>query len=165
MLDAEEAVEEGMGASLVSRVYEDEDGPAVWLEMPSGHGDSGVALTSRDVREFQLAKGAVAAGVKVLLGVAGIGPGDLDEVLLAGGFGNDRDPASELAAGLLPAGIAVDRVKSVGNASLAGARLFLLSEEERSAAEKLSRDVIYIELSGREDFQDAFAEEMLFPAL
>ncbi len=165
ILDPDEARELSprVPPELLTLLHEDGDGPAVWLERPSGRGNIGVALTQRDVREFQLAKGAVAAGARVLLAAAGIGPGDLDRVLLAGGFGNYLDPASALAVGLLPAGVVLDRVRSVGNASLAGTRLYLLSEGERAEALELSRAVEYIELSGRADFQDAFAEEMLFP--
>ena len=97
---------------------------------------------------------------QVLLGATGIGPENLDRVLLAGGFGNYLDPASALAVGLLPAGVDRERIRSVGNASLAGARLYLLSEAERDEAAELSRSVRYIELSGRADFQEAFAEHI-----
>ena len=165
ILDAEEAQENdpAPNPSLLAMLHEDEEGMAMWLERPSGRGGLGVSLTQRDVREFQLAKGAVAAGVRVLLGVAGLKAGDLDQVLLAGGFGNYMDPASALAVGLLPAGIPAERIRSVGNASLAGTRLCLLSAEERDDALELSRRVRYVELSGRDDFQAAFAEEMMFP--
>ncbi len=165
ILDADEVRKANprVSPSLLAMLHDDGDGPAFWLERPSGRGNLGVALTQRDVREFQLAKGAVAAGAQVLMGVAGIGPGDLDRVLLAGGFGNYLDPAAALATGLLPAGIERERIRSVGNASLAGTRLYLLSEGERAEAAALSRSIKYIELSGRADFQDAFAEEMLFP--
>ncbi len=164
ILDQEEAAETGKGyEGVVSRIHEDDSGLAVWLERPDEFGGEGVALTQRDVREFQLAKGAIAAGVRVLLGVAGRTPENVDQVLLAGGFGNYLNPASALAAGLLPAGIGLAKVRSVGNASLAGTRLCLLSGLERQRAENLARRVEYVELSGREDFQIAFAEEMLFP--
>lgn len=166
LLDAEEARETGAraGAEALERIHEDGEGMAIWLEKPDGHGGSGVALTQRDIREFQLAKGAIAAGIRVLLSVAGIAAEEVHHVLLAGGFGNYLDPASALATGLLPAGMAHKTVRSVGNASLAGARLCLLSGEERAEALRISRSTAYIELSGRDDFQQAFAEEMLFPA-
>lgn len=140
-----------------------EGGDEYWLVRPPVSGGTGVALSQRDIREFQLAKGAIAAGVRVLLDVAGIGAGDVEAVLLAGGFGNYLDPVSALAVGLLPAGIRRECVRSVGNAALAGARLCLLSPAERDAADVLARKVDYVELSGRDDFQIAFAEEMLFP--
>ena len=122
-----------------------------------------VTLTQRDLREFQLAKGAVAAGIDVLLKAAGLRPEDLDAVWLAGGFGSFLRPASALRTGLLPEGVALDRVSAVGNAALAGARLCLLSEAHRAEAEAIARTTEYLELSGRADFQAAFAERMMFP--
>lgn len=163
MLEPGEARDAGMGEPLLSLLHEDGDGIAVWLEKPSLPGERGVALTARDVREFQLAKGAVAAGVRVLLDHAGIRPEDVDQVLLAGGFGSYLSPVSALATGLLPRGIPAGRVRAVGNAALAGARFYLLSDEERGRTEEAIGRVEYIELSGRDDFQHLFAEEMLFP--
>ncbi len=164
MVDIDEAGDLGLSSDLLERLHEGEDGMAFWLERPTGHGDAGVALTQRDVREFQLAKGAVAAGVKVLLGVAGIGAEQVDRVFLAGGFGSYLRPESAVGVGLLPEGILATRVEAVGNASLAGTRLYLLSVAERERADNLLGRVEYIELSGRDDFQHAFAEEMLFPS-
>ena len=147
---------------ILSRLERGRSGPCFRLAWPTALG-GGVIVSQKDVREFQLAKGAVAAGALTLLAEAGIEPGEVDRVLLAGGFGSYLDPASALAAGLLPAGIRVERVRSVGNAALAGVRLFLVSRAERLAAEELAGRVEYIELSGSDGFQRAFAEEMLFP--
>ncbi|MCC8180109.1 MAG: ASKHA domain-containing protein [Planctomycetes bacterium] len=163
-LDEAEELRPPPAPGLLAMMDEDDDGSVVWLEKPE-NGGQGVKLTQRDIREFQLAKGAVAAGVVVLLGVAGLKPEQVDRVMLAGGFGNYLDPASALAVGLLPSGIMHERVHSVGNASLAGARLCLLSEHDRHAADALVQEVRYIELSGRADFQEAFADGMMFPSL
>ncbi len=152
----------GAAAKLAARLFRDGDGAAFWLVRPAGRGVAGVALTQKDVREFQLAKGAIAAGVLVLLAAAGVAALEVKSVLLAGGFGNFLSPVSAVRTGLLPAGIAAERVRAVGNAALAGARLYLLSEKDREAASALARRVEYIELSGRKDFESAFAEEMLF---
>jgi uncharacterized 2Fe-2S/4Fe-4S cluster protein (DUF4445 family) len=149
---------------LAERVHEEDGAPAVWLNPPE-EGREGVRLTQKDVREFQLAKGAIAAGVSVLLRVAGIRPEEIDRVLLAGGFGSYLDPLSAIRVGLLPRGTDASRTIAVGNASLAGSRLALLSREERGAARELAARVEYVELSGRADFQEAFAEEMLFPEM
>jgi uncharacterized 2Fe-2S/4Fe-4S cluster protein (DUF4445 family) len=150
---------------LLSRLHAAAAGPAFWLARPSSAGEGGVALTQRDIRELQLAKGAVAAGVRALLEAAGLAPAAVTRVLLAGGFGSCLNPASALAIGLLPAGFRIERVRSVGNAALAGARLFLLSEEERASAAALARSASSIELSEQAGFQIAFAEGMLFPGL
>lgn len=162
--EMEEAVEAGdIVPALADRVQGDGGDRGVRLWPPAGAAGHEVRLTQKDVREFQLAKGAIAAGVRVLAGVADIDIGEIDRVLLAGGFGNYLDARSAVVTGLLPVGIRREAVHSVGNSSLAGARLCLLSPEEKAAADALSRGVHYIELSGRADFQEAFAEEMLFP--
>ena len=84
-------------------------------------GGKKVALTDRDLREVQLASGAIRAGIELLLKRHGLGPKDLDRVLLAGGFGNYIRRGNALRIGLLPPGIEPSRVRYQGNTSLAGA--------------------------------------------
>jgi uncharacterized 2Fe-2S/4Fe-4S cluster protein (DUF4445 family) len=146
-----------MPAALRARLRADGDGPEVFL----GAGRE-VPLTGRDLRELQLAKAAVRAGAETLLAEAGLGALDLSRVLLAGAFGSYIDPASALAIGLLPE-VPVERVSFGGNTSAAGARLALLDGAERARAAELAREVRYLELSGRSDFQERFAEAMFFP--
>lgn len=163
-LDPDELEEEApeLPPALAARVIEDDDGPAFVLARPAGDAPR-VTLTQRDVREYQLAKAAIAAGIDVLLAQVGIGAADLDEVLLAGGFGHYLRPESALRTGLLPEGAPVERVRAVGNSSLAGARLALLDASMRDRAEQLARDAEALELSGRTDFQTAFTLRMEFP--
>jgi len=118
----------------------------------------GVALTQRDVREVQLAKGAIAAGIDILMRELGVTLSQIDHLYLAGGFGNYIDKSSACAIGLLPPEL-LDRVTPIGNAAGAGARL-MLSGPER--AEALRRHMEYVELSGRKDFQELFGDKMLF---
>ena len=162
LLEQDEVEELGLSCDMISRVGRNDSGLFFRLEKEVGMA-GGVALTQRDLRELQLAKGAMAAGARMLLAEAGIAAEELDAVLLAGGFGCRLNPASALRIGLLPRGVAPDRVRAVGNASLAGTRLYLLSARERERADALRRKVAYVELSGREDFASIFAEEMLFP--
>lgn len=128
------------------------------------HDETGgpIHLSQRDVRELQLAKGAVRAAIELLLDLAGLGAADLDEVLLAGAFGNYINPASALRMGLLPR-TPVERIKGVGNAAGAGALLALVSTDERARAVELAAAAEHVELSRRPDFQTAFMETMLFP--
>jgi uncharacterized 2Fe-2S/4Fe-4S cluster protein (DUF4445 family) len=118
----------------------------------------GVGLTQRDVREVQLAKGAIAAGIDILIKEMGILEKDIAHLYLAGGFGNYIDKKSACAIGLLPPEL-LDRVTPIGNAAGAGARLMLAGPER---AEALRRHMEYLELSGRKDFQELFGEKMLF---
>ncbi len=121
----------------------------------------GVFLCQRDIREVQLAKGAIAAGIEVLLSEAGLAAEDLSVIYLAGGFGNYIDISSACAIGLLPAKCA-PRVKPIGNAAGAGARMALLSQEVLARCEEVRRRMTYLELSARPDFQDLFVEKMMF---
>ncbi len=118
----------------------------------------GVCLTQRDVREVQLAKGAIAAGIDILMKEMGVTARDIDKLYLAGGFGNYIDPKSACQIGLLPPEL-LDRVTPIGNAAGAGARLMLAGEDR---AEALRKHMQYVELSGRKDFQELFSEKMIF---
>ncbi|OGS28098.1 MAG: hypothetical protein A2297_07560 [Elusimicrobia bacterium RIFOXYB2_FULL_48_7] len=120
-----------------------------------------VILTQRDIRELQLAKAAIFAGIQVLIKELGIELKDIDEILLAGTFGNYIDKANAQKIGLIP-NIALEKVRYVGNAACEGARIALVSTEGRWEAEEIAEQVEYIELSGRPDFQDAFVDAMLF---
>ena len=121
-----------------------------------------VYLTQRDVREIQLAKGAMAAGMAVLMKEMDVGPKDIEEVLLAGAFGNFIRRSQAMRIGLLP-NMPTERIRFVGNAAGAGARMALMSSRARDEAEKISLRTQYVELAGRPDFQQAFADAMLFP--
>ncbi len=131
-------------------------------EAESGSGGP-VLLTQRDVREVQLAKGAIAAGIATLLEEFGAGPEDLGRIYLAGAFGNLIRPERARSIGLIP-DLPLERVRFVGNAAGAGARMLLVNRGLRRTAEDVARGVEHLELSRRADFQMRFAEAMLFPA-
>lgn len=124
-------------------------------------GDREVSLTQADLRELQLAKGAIYAGLQVLLQEAGLTDADLDEVLLAGAFGSyiRRESAQEI--GLLPS-LPPDKITPVGNAAGRGAQAALITKTERARAFALPDLVEHVELSTRTDFQEAFIEALSF---
>jgi uncharacterized 2Fe-2S/4Fe-4S cluster protein (DUF4445 family) len=121
-----------------------------------------IYLTQEDVREVQLAKGAVAAGIKTLMDELGIGAKDINHVYLAGAFGNYIDPVSTVRVGLLP-GIDPRIIKSLGNAASSGASMVLLSKKHWRMAKELVGFIEHIELSYRHDFNEYFIEHMDFP--
>ena len=121
-----------------------------------------VYLSQRDVRELQFAKAAIATGWNILLEEAGLGPGDVQQVLLAGSFGSYLSPASAVRLGLVP-DIPVLRVVSAGNVAGEGAKMALLSVRERAAGLALLEEVRYVELSDRADFNDRFVDQLAFP--
>ncbi len=123
-----------------------------------------VSLTQQDVRELQLAKGAIAAGLRLLLEQWGAAQQDLDRVYLAGAFGNYINYASARRIGLL--GFPPEKVRPAGNTALLGAKLalFSLGEQDGSYPHVLSK-VRHVCLNQDPHFQDAYVEEMSFPAL
>ncbi|MCQ3978513.1 MAG: hypothetical protein DPW09_34245 [Anaerolineae bacterium] len=120
-----------------------------------------IIFTQQDIREFQLAKGAIRAGEMVLQKVMGLADDDLAEVLLAGAFGNFIDLANARQVNLVPP-VPLERLRSIGNAAGVGARLALISTKERAAAERIGRKTEHIQLSGLADFQKAFVQAMRF---
>ncbi len=121
-----------------------------------------VLLTQVDIREVQAAKGAISTGVAVLLETAGIGIDELDEVDLAGSFGSAIDPRSARALGLVPR-VDLEKIQSVGNTALEGAKMALLSFRERRMARDIPSRVEYVELSAMLDFNDRYLTELSFP--
>jgi uncharacterized 2Fe-2S/4Fe-4S cluster protein (DUF4445 family) len=114
------------------------------------------------VRELQFAKAAIATGWRILLEEAGLAPGDIQQVLLAGSFGSYLSPANAIRLGLVPE-IGVLRVVSAGNVAGEGAKMALLSLRERAAGLALLEEVRYVELSDRADFNDRFVAQLPFP--
>ncbi len=127
----------------------------------TGKGEKEIPLTQPDLRELQLAKGAIYAGLQILLFESGLTVKDLDEVLLAGAFGNYIRKESARAIGLLPS-IPLEKITPIGNAAGRGARMALVSRRERARAFALPGLVEHVELSARPDFQDAFIKALSF---
>ena len=121
-----------------------------------------VYLTQKDIREVQLAKGAMAAGISLMCKELGISPGQIQEVLIAGAFGNYMDSSSACGIGLIPAELK-DRIHPVGNAAGEGAKLAVISQREFEHACEIYRKVEFMELAAKADFQDVFVDELEFP--
>jgi len=122
-----------------------------------------VFLTQRDVRELQFAKAAIATGWALLLEEFGVQESEIQQVLLAGSFGSYLSPSSAVKIGLVPK-LSVMRIMSAGNVAGEGAKMVLLSAQERNGAQALLEEIDYIELSDRADFNDKFVERLAFPA-
>jgi len=120
-----------------------------------------VDITQKDIREVQLAKGAVAAGIEILRKQLGAEYDDIKEVMLAGAFGNYIRKDSAVRIGLIPAQLK-DKISFVGNAAFAGAKMALISRKLMREAGEIAAKTEYIELSGRADFQEEFANAMMF---
>jgi uncharacterized 2Fe-2S/4Fe-4S cluster protein (DUF4445 family) len=149
---------------LIERVVLNEGKVAFMLasEEDSATGKA-IVLTQRDFRELQLATGAIRSGIGILLKRAGLKAQDLQEVYIAGGFGNFIRRSNAQRIGLLPGQLEHHKIRYSGNTSLAGARLGALSLRARGLAEEIARRTEHVDLSTDPDFQELFAEAMIFP--
>lgn len=120
-----------------------------------------VVVSQNDIRELQLAKAAIAAGLRLLCNRYGAVCSDIREVQLAGAFGNYMDPDSACAVGLLPKELK-DKIRPIGNAAGEGAQRAALNMEEYEACSRLAEETEFLELAGDREFADLFMEELLF---
>ena len=118
-------------------------------------------LSQDDVRQFQLAKAAIAAGIEALTAHCGIKMGEITHVFLAGGLGYYMSPARAVRTGLLSQAL-LSRTQIVGNTALAGARLCLLKEEKQTEIDSLCKETETVELSFSPVFSQAYIENMGF---
>lgn len=120
-----------------------------------------IAVTQKDIREIQMAKAAIRAGLEVLLLRYGAEYKSIDKVYLAGGFGYFLAPAKAAAVGLLP-GELTDRTEAVGNTSLQGAVRLLSSPEDRKLLKEIAEHAEEIPLAADEVFQELYLKYMMF---
>jgi uncharacterized 2Fe-2S/4Fe-4S cluster protein (DUF4445 family) len=122
--------------------------------------DKDIVVTQKDIRQIQLAKGALYAGCKLM--VKRLGLEKVDTVKIAGAFGTHVDREKALIMGLFP-DCEIEKIQSIGNAAGDGCRAALLNVEKRKEANWCSRNVEYIELTVEENFQQEFMEAMQLP--
>jgi uncharacterized 2Fe-2S/4Fe-4S cluster protein (DUF4445 family) len=120
-----------------------------------------VYLTQKDVRQVQLAKGAIRTGIDMLLKASGIAASEVDRVLIAGSFGFHLRTKSLIHLGLLP-GEFSDRVEFVGNTSKSGAQAFLLNRHTREKMRRVVEQVKVLELANDPAFEKAFIRSLQF---
>ncbi|MDP2157246.1 MAG: ASKHA domain-containing protein [Nitrospirota bacterium] len=146
----------------ITRIRKDEDGKPeyvlAWSAETSINQD--ITVTQGDVRALQLAKGALYAGVKLMMQKMGIT--QLDRVELAGAFGSHIDREASLALGLFP-DVPIDKVVVVGNAAGDGARMTLLNKGKRIEAEERARWVEFVEIATEPAFEKEFMQAMHIP--
>jgi uncharacterized 2Fe-2S/4Fe-4S cluster protein (DUF4445 family) len=122
-------------------------------------GQRAITFTQKDVRELQLAKGAMRTGIDALMETTGLAANEIDRVVIAGAFGTYIDVTSAMSIGMLPR-LPLDRYRQVGNAAGMGAKLALVSRTKRIEAQSIARSVGYIELATHPQFAQKFAQAM-----
>ncbi len=143
------------------RIVEHDGQLCFYLFRAANVSERSVFLTQRDIREVQLAKAAIRAGIKILQRKLGIADSDIKHVFLAGAFGNYIRPQSAMRIGLLPV-VPLERIHFVGNAASSGAQMILISRQCRDKAGELAHKIEYVEIAYEPDFQNIFTESMSF---
>jgi uncharacterized 2Fe-2S/4Fe-4S cluster protein (DUF4445 family) len=135
------------------------DGSRAFVLVPAREAGKGedILLTQIDIRQLQLAKGAIYAGIVMLQRLMNVADSDIDELLIAGGFGNYVNIENAVRIRLLPA-LPRERIRYVGNAAHVGAQMALLSETERRRAETIARRIEHVALATRPEFQEIFVD-------
>jgi uncharacterized 2Fe-2S/4Fe-4S cluster protein (DUF4445 family) len=121
-----------------------------------------ISISQKDIVEIQLAKGAIRAGIEILLEHAGISIKEIDGVILAGAFGSYIDPKNVMDIGMFP-GTPLNKIRQVGNAAGVGAKMILISKQQRIDAERLAKKINYLELASYPGFEDHFINGMQLP--
>lgn len=121
-----------------------------------------IVITQEDIRQIQLAKAAISAGIKILMEYLDLKFNDIEKLFVAGSFGFHINPISAKMIGLYP-DIDLDRILQVGNAAGFGAKIILISKGIRELADKIIQKVIHIELANILNFQKEFLNSINFP--
>jgi uncharacterized 2Fe-2S/4Fe-4S cluster protein (DUF4445 family) len=121
-----------------------------------------IRMRQGDVREVQLGKAAISAGIKMLCSIAGVDLDSISTVYVAGGFGSSLRGSDLKRLGLLPVGLG-GHVKVVGNAAIEGAKILLTSLEARDEAGRIARETRHVELFSESAFNEEFYRSMEFP--
>jgi uncharacterized 2Fe-2S/4Fe-4S cluster protein (DUF4445 family) len=151
--------------AIKRRIRKNEGGQAEFLvyEQVQGHKDLKVAVTQKDIRELQLAVGAIRAGIEIMLRKTDTKAEDIENIFIAGGFGSFIRRANAQIIGLIPNNVPNDKISFIGNSSLDGTQITLISKDARRKAEEIARDASHIQLSLDMDFQNEFVNAMIFP--
>lgn len=155
------ALQAKLPPAIISRMVEHGGQPAFVLHRAANVSERNLLLTQEDIRQVQLAKAAIRAGIKILQKKIGAKDADIKHIFLAGAFGNYIRRESALRMGLLPA-VPPERIHFVGNAAASGAQMVLLSNRYRQSAKDLARKIKYVEIANQPDFQTTFADCMSF---
>jgi len=159
-LISEDGVIDGSLAERCPRLRQEGRTWSYILHVGQEESDSDIVITQTDIRQIQLAKAALYAGIKLLMDKMGVT--HVDRIRLAGAFGSHISVTHAMVLGLIPDCI-VDQVSSAGNAAAMGARLALLDRESRAEIEQTVRLAERIETAVEAKFQDYFVEAMAFP--
>lgn len=161
IISFEDAKAAGFPEKILSRIRRGERGNEFVLAWAT-EGEEDIILTQNDIREVQLAKGAIFAGIDILMQCLEVESTILEEIILAGAFGNYISKKSAIRIGMFPE-ISEDKIRNIGNAAGAGACMALLSKKEMMEAELQSKEIEHVELANHPSFEKVYLKAMYFP--
>lgn len=147
------------GSPLADRLINTEEGREFILVYKECGDD--IVVTQKDIREVQLAKGAVAAGISIMLNRMDKKTEDIHKIVIAGAFGNFIHKESAVAIGLIPS-LPMNKIISAGNTAGAGVSMTLMNDAELDLAKSVPAHVQHIELASCSDFQDEYMKALAF---
>ncbi len=159
LLSPEKLRKKGISENIISSITE-EDGAYSLLLYRSDSGEE-ISISQKDVREVQLAKAAISAGIHTLMNFAGMKESEIEKISIAGAFGSYIRKESAINCGLIPK-VSNDKIFSLGNSAGIGASMALLSEKAFDETVKISCEIEHIDLAMRDDFQDIYMTAMRF---
>jgi len=148
------------GSDRLRTSVDDKEFVLAWAHQAGG--DKDLVITENDVKSIIRAKGSVYAGIRTLLNMVAVDIDMISKIVIAGGFGNYLNVDDSVKIGLLP-DLELERFEFVGNASVKGARLALLSQNAWREAEELGRKITYVELSVGATFMDEYVSALFLP--
>ncbi len=151
-----------MGESERIITLENNEKAYIVLKRDEFGGERDILFTQGDLRQVQLAKGAIQAGFTILMDIADVSLSQLDGIYLAGAFGTYLRPESCIGIGLLP-NIGIENIVPVGNAAGEGAKLALISTSQKKLMTTISENTRYVELANQPEFSKIFTESTKFP--
>jgi len=144
-----------------SRLTEGDDGSQFTL-IPAHNGRHEIVITQADIHNLIRSKAGVFASIKVLMETTQTQPDDLDAIYLAGGFGNYLNVERAITVGLLP-DISPEKIHFVGNTSIAGAKMALLSRQAQAQAEQIATAMTYTDLMSHPGYMEEFVQANFLP--
>ena len=152
--------DEGLQFQLV-QAGNDRKGPQDAKAGASGQSQE-IVITQTDIDNLVRSKAGVFSAIRVLMESTQTKAHDLDAIYLAGGFGNFLNVRQAVTIGMLP-DVPMEKIKFVGNTSIAGAKTVLLSREALSAAEKIAKSMTYFDLMSHSGYMDEFIKASFLP--
>jgi uncharacterized 2Fe-2S/4Fe-4S cluster protein (DUF4445 family) len=139
------------------------DGFPAFLLAAGSDGQRDVVITQQDIDQVLLAKGAIRAGIDIVMTHLNVNAKDIEDIDIAGAFGSYLDPRNAVRIGLLPR-VPLNRIRAIGNGAGAGARVMLASTDARRRAASLAKQVEYLEVTVYPGFRKFLASGMRLPS-